>query len=117
VACTLEVDPEFPGARYLEATDSKALSLDPEVALVLFRVLQEATTNALKHGQAQHITLALRMDAGHFVARVQDDGVGFDPAAATEGFGLLGLRERISAAGGALSIQSAPGATSIEARF
>lgn len=117
VACTLEVDPEFPGARYLEATDSKALSLDPEVALVLFRVLQEATTNALKHGQAQHIALALRMDAGHFVARVQDDGVGFDPVAATEGFGLLGLRERISAAGGALSIQSAPGATSIEARF
>lgn len=122
VGCTLHIDPGFPGANYLEVPDSQALLLDPEVALALFRVLQEATTNALKHGQARHITLTLcfptsMLETSKFVARVQDDGIGFDPNVATEGFGLLGLRERITAAGGALLIESIPGATRVEARL
>jgi signal transduction histidine kinase len=43
------------------------------------------------------------------VLRVEDDGLGFDPAASTPGFGLLGLRERLRARGGALHLESSPG--------
>lgn len=118
VSCTLTVDRAFPGARYLEAPDPQGLSLDPEKALALFRALQEATTNALKHGQARHLELALGVEGGYFAVTIQDDGVGFDPTAETAGFGLLGLRERIGAAGGELTIDSAHGAgTRIRARL
>lgn len=102
LACTLQVDP--PAA-------SAAHRLAPEAALVLFRVLQEATTNVLKHADARRVavTLTAEGDGAALRLRVEDDGVGFDPAAATPGFGLLGLRERVRARGGALTLDARPG--------
>jgi signal transduction histidine kinase len=100
--CTLDVDPRVAaGVRRLE----------PETALVFFRVLQEATTNVLKHADARAVAVAITAveNGAAWSLRVEDDGVGFDPAVATPGFGLLGLRERLRARGGALSLDAAPG--------
>ena len=103
--CTLRADPRVR---------ADAARLEPETAMVLFRVLQEATTNVLKHAGARSVHVLIGAEGppaegADWTLRVEDDGVGFDPAAATPGFGLLGLRERLRARGGALTIDAAPG--------
>src|SRR4030095_10505107 len=62
--------------------------LPKTVALCLFRVLQEAVTNALRHAAANRITVALRGGADEIRLVVADDGMGFDPEAALRGPGL-----------------------------
>jgi len=96
----------------------------PEVAVtVLFRVAQEALTNALKHAQAGQILLQLQALAGGDLSLVvQDDGQGFDLRAQNlhpqQGIGLRNMRERLAAIGGQLDIQTRPGhGTWIEARL
>lgn len=83
--------------------------LDPDVALVVFRVLQEATTNARKHARATSILISLSAEKGRIDAAVSDDGAGFDPKVASDRLGLAGLRERVLASGGRLLLESAPG--------
>jgi signal transduction histidine kinase len=100
LSCDLHVE---PGLR------SSAADLPAETALVLFRVLQEATTNVAKHAGARHVVVRLGVRGDDAVLGVEDDGLGFDPAASTPGFGLLGLRERLRARGGALHLESSPG--------
>lgn len=86
------------------------------VELALFRVVQEATTNALKYAEPGRISVRLVCGPDVAVVRVEDDGVGFDPAATTDGFGLFGLRERVFHQGGHMRVTSSPGAgTTIEA--
>lgn len=80
--------------------------LDPQVALTLFRALQETTNNALKHSGASSIHVALTLTGEHVQLAVTDDGRGFDPSAETQGFGILGLRERIRELGGTLSFDA-----------
>jgi signal transduction histidine kinase len=77
--------------------------------LALFRVAQEATTNALRHASPARILVRLAVTEQGVLLEVRDDGRGFDPRAGTEGFGLLGLRERLHALGGTLLLDSAPG--------
>ncbi|MEZ4393998.1 MAG: sensor histidine kinase [Polyangiales bacterium] len=98
--CALTVSPGFP--------DGVARP-DPESALCLFRVAQEATTNALKHASASALELSLSLEGEVYTVTVRDDGVGFDPEAQAQGFGLLGLRERLRAVDGALTLESRPG--------
>jgi signal transduction histidine kinase len=83
----------------------------PEVATAAYRILQECLTNVAKHAGAQKVAVTLGLDGrGDAIAmRVVDDGVGFDPAQAKSGFGLLGMRERAAAAGISLVIRSSPG--------
>lgn len=107
LACELEVSPEF-------ASDK----LSPEIELVLFRLLQEATTNTLKHAEAKTVKMELALDGERALARVSDDGRGFDAGQASTGFGLLGLSERLKAGGGELQIESRSGSgTSVTARL
>jgi two-component system NarL family sensor kinase len=96
----------------------------PEVAVtVLFRVTQEALTNALKHARAQQILIQLQAHPGtELTLVVQDDGQGFDLAAQNlhprQGLGLRNMRERLAAIGGQLDIQTRPGhGTWVEARL
>ena len=73
-----------------------------------YRVVQEALSNAVRHGRPQAIRLELvAEDAGGLLVRVRDDGAGDDGEAAGEGggFGLIGMRERVAQAGGTLSIE------------
>lgn len=81
--------------------------LDPQVELVLYRVAQEAMTNAARHSRASEVTLTLEHDADSVVLRVLDNGRGFDGTRA-EGGGLRGIRERALIIGGAVAIKPAP---------
>jgi len=93
--------------------------LPPEISLCLFRVLQEALQNAVKHSGSRHVGVALRNGTDRIDLTIRDAGIGFDPEEARwrNGLGLTSMRERLTLVGGQLSIDSAPGrGTTIEAR-
>jgi signal transduction histidine kinase len=92
--------------------DDSARSGRPEVNVTLFRILQEAVVNVRKHAGARRLSIEFRRaDPARLRLVVRDDGRGFDPGVPTPGhFGLLTMRERVEACGGALAIASAPGA-------
>ena len=83
--------------------------LSSEVESSLYRLVQEALTNITKHAAATGVELALVHREDVVELSVSDDGAGFDPQATGEGFGLVGMRERVALAGGRLEITSAPG--------
>jgi signal transduction histidine kinase len=80
----------------------------PELETAVYRIVQEALTNAVKHGKAQRAVVEINEDEDNLSLRVRDNGDGFDPHAHTDGFGLLGMRERVQLLEGALEIESAP---------
>ncbi len=84
--------------------------MSDEVELVLFRATQEALTNVARHSEASRAGVALTAFGERLRLTVEDDGVGFDPSAATDRFGLGGVAERVALVGGSLRLQSAPGA-------
>ena len=85
--------------------------LDPTLETTLYRIVQEALTNVLKHAEAQHVSISLVRKDGSISAVVEDDGRGFTPEAPPrEALGLVGMRERVGLVGGRISIESAPGA-------
>jgi two-component system sensor histidine kinase UhpB len=101
--------------------DQRHGRLPPQVELVLYRVVQEALTNAAKHASAKSIRVQLRRTAEEVVAIVEDDGAGFaveDTMRSRErGLGLFGMQERLALVEGQLVIDSAPGAgTRVHAR-
>jgi PAS domain S-box-containing protein len=75
----------------------------------LLRVLQEALVNARRHSAARGVEVILSAERRGVRAEVADDGRGFDPASVREGLGISGMRERASALGGRLEIESEPG--------
>ena len=81
-----------------------------ELESAVYRIVQEALTNATKHGGASVAQVRVLEADGHVAVTVQDDGTGFETSAATGGFGLVGMRERVELLGGTLRIDSAPGA-------
>jgi signal transduction histidine kinase len=82
--------------------------LSSAVAVTLFRAAQEAFTNVQRHARAKSVQVELGFDRpGRAWLRVEDDGVG--TAVAEGGFGLVGLRERVSLVGGQVTIRSSPG--------
>jgi signal transduction histidine kinase len=104
--------------------DSLDGRLPPDLEIACFRVVQEALTNAVRHAQAEQVHVELRRQEGEVQLFVRDDGVGFDVQAALErathggSLGLLGMRERVSLAGGQIDIVSTPGRGSeVRARF
>jgi signal transduction histidine kinase len=80
-----------------------------ELETALYRITQEALTNATKHGQATRAVVEIREEATSVHLTVRDDGGGFDPGAQSDGFGLLGIHERTELLGGELQIDSTPG--------
>src|SRR5262249_5708018 len=85
--------------------------LPSEVETALYRIAQESLTNVVKHSQAQNVTVLLTRRSGAVTVVVEDDGRGFDTEDAREdGFGLVGMRERLALLGGRLRVESTPGA-------
>ena len=81
--------------------------LPAEIETALYRIVQEALTNVVKHAQASIVSVVLTRKGQSVVAVVEDDGRGFDPARAREeGLGLLGMRERIALLDGRVTIES-----------
>jgi signal transduction histidine kinase len=90
----------------------------PELETAMYRIVQEALTNATKHGQAKRAVVEIHEDDSDIHVSVRDDGSGFDPHEDTTGFGLLGIRERVQLLSGTLRIASAPGeGTTVTASF
>ncbi|MGD9099770.1 MAG: histidine kinase [Anaerolineae bacterium] len=91
---------------------SGELSLPPAHEQALFRVAQEALTNVARHAQATQVRVELHATPEAVTLQVADDGRGFDPAAiqAASTMGLQGMRERLAGLGGALTLDTLPGA-------
>jgi signal transduction histidine kinase len=83
--------------------------LAPEVESTVYRLIQEGLTNVAKHSRAERVTLTVTESDGRIDILVIDDGVGFEPDAESEGFGLIGMQERVAMVGGSLTVRSAPG--------
>ena len=83
--------------------------LSPELETGVYRMVQEALTNAVKHGEASRAVVELFEDAHGVRVLIRDDGVGFDPNESASGFGLAGMRERVELLEGALMIESGSG--------
>ena len=86
------------------------VKLDADAELMVYRLVQEAITNLSKYARASHVWLSLGARDGQVEVSVRDNGVGFDAAApAKSAFGLLGMRFRVEAEGGKLTLSSTPG--------
>lgn len=76
----------------------------------LFRIVQEAVTNSLRHAEAGAVTVSLRWGEDSIEIVVADDGRGFNPTQPAEGFGFVSMRERAARIGATIDFVSAPGA-------
>jgi NarL family two-component system sensor histidine kinase YdfH len=100
------------GVRAAFEVDTGPLNVSPDTAQGILRILQECLTNVARHAHAGHVCVRLTCSSDGLQVRVQDDGVGFDPAKGLERpdcFGLAGMKERAQRMGGALQVESAPG--------
>lgn len=105
-------DQVHPDCRFTFRVDSAMPELRGEQAMPAYRVAQEALTNVVKHAQATRAVVTLSWEPGTGLVSlvVQDNGIGFDAAASGgAGVGLLGMRERVAAVGGDLSLRSSIG--------
>jgi two-component system, NarL family, sensor histidine kinase DevS len=89
--------------------------LSPELETTIYRIVQEALTNGLKHAHASRMAVTVAEEGGEVVVDVRDDGAGFRPEAATRGYGLTGMRERVQLAGGQLEIATGEHGTRVRA--
>lgn len=89
--------------------------LSPQVEIALFRVVQEALNNILKHARAFTASINLNFQKESLRVRIEDDGLGFNiqevnsPGKPARGLGLLGMKERVDLIQGTLDIKSIPG--------
>ena len=83
--------------------------LAPLIETTIYRVVQEALTNVAKHAGAQRVSVTVVERDGAVEIAVTDDGRGFSDDEPSEGFGLIGMRERIRLAGGRYDVESSPG--------
>jgi len=88
--------------------------MSPEVETTVFRIIQEALNNVLKHARAHNVSVVLKQADEQLRVIVEDDGVGFYPdqvgqSGASPPLGLSGIRERLNLVGGTMGIESAPG--------
>ncbi|MBS1714443.1 MAG: GAF domain-containing sensor histidine kinase [Armatimonadetes bacterium] len=93
----------------LSVSDLRTRTGDRETDHVLFRIAQEALSNAHKHARAESLKVTLTMTATSTVLTVTDDGIGFRPDGPSAGMGLAGMRERAIGLGGSLNVASRPG--------
>ncbi|NUS61481.1 MAG: histidine kinase, partial [Lysobacter sp.] len=92
------------------AADLPALGIEREI--MVFRIVQEAVTNALRHAGASLLEVSVASTPDGIAINVRDDGRGFDTTKARNnggGFGLFGMRERVHELGGGFFLDSAPG--------
>jgi signal transduction histidine kinase len=81
----------------------------PDLESTVYRIAQEALTNVIRHARATRATVHVREADHRVVLDVRDNGAGFSTDGTERGFGLLGMHERASLAGGSVSVQAAPG--------
>ncbi|WP_153130905.1 response regulator [Dechloromonas hortensis] len=93
IACQLKLEPE-------------EFDLDEGPAITVFRLIQEALTNVARHAKASQIEIEVHETADNIHIDIRDNGIGLNPVQSKQGFGLLGMRERVSMLGGRIDIAS-----------
>lgn len=97
-------------ARNIEVTLNSTyqkLPLEPEAQVMLFRVVQEALQNSIRHASPRHITIEIKNTDDHFELNIQDDGKGFDiNTAKKESLGLRNMQHRVQLLGGNIAWQT-----------
>jgi signal transduction histidine kinase len=94
---------------------TEAARLESELEGAVYRLVQESLTNIAKHARANQVRVSICEADDQLQLEVQDDGAGFDNEAVGHGFGLAGMRERVSLAGGSMSIASSERGTLVRA--
>lgn len=99
------------GFAYTENLQDNLNLLPSEISHFIYRTIQEAVENTVKHANAKHVDLDVKLVDNNFYLRYIDDGQGFLPDALSDvrHYGLKGMRERIELLGGIFDIQSSPG--------
>lgn len=82
--------------------------LEDTLQVTVYRVVQECTTNCVRHAEASHVRVEVKREKQYIKVTVTDDGKGLDTSA-VKGFGLIGMRERVSALGGKIAFDTAEG--------
>ncbi len=105
---------DFKNRTRIECTsfaDLNGAVIGPELSTALFRILQEALTNVIRHAEATHVTIGIRNDAGVIVLEVEDNGKGISERNIrnARSLGILGIRERALLFGGEVHIEGAAG--------
>ncbi len=102
---------EFAEAKGVQAhCDLQPVALASGTEIVVYRVMQEAITNISKYAQASQLWVSMKQEAGWVTVSVRDDGVGFDAEdTPRSSYGLLGMRVRVEAEGGRLTVASQKG--------
>lgn len=92
------------------AIEPEDLKLDQQISTALFRILQEALTNVVRHAAAKRVSVRVRMEEKGVLLEVSDNGKGIDreKVHSPNSFGLIGMRERVRAYGGTIEISGAP---------
>ncbi len=84
--------------------------LPSDLETTLYRIVQEALTNVVKHAHARKVSIVLMRRGSRVTALIEDDGEGFDlEQTRDEGVGLLGMRERVQLLDGRIKLESSPG--------
>lgn len=100
------------------AMNREEFEVGERLAIAIFRIVQEALTNIMRHAAASRVSVIIEDADSHIRVRIEDDGKGFVLPTAKKTFGLLGIQERAKMLGGRIDIDSRPGAgTRIEAWF
>jgi signal transduction histidine kinase len=89
-------------------SESVPEDLPDEYKIYIYRLVQEALNNAVRHSGARNAKVLVERLAESIVVRVTDDGRGFDPVR-SRGMGILGMEERVKRLGGTLRVESQPG--------
>ena len=90
------------------------LSLSPLLSTTLYRIVQEAFTNVMRHAKATRVNVTIQQELGTLRCSIKDNGVGFDVSSLSartgeRGLGLIGIRERLNSLGGSPLLVSTPG--------
>ena len=96
----------------IEVTFNHEVSLEglsANLSLVVYRIVQEALTNAARHAKASHVNVRISPRGRRLRIQIWDDGIGFDPKEVKKSTGLSGMRERALSLGGDIIVDSGPG--------
>lgn len=89
--------------------DYDVSTLPPPAETAVYRIVQEALNNILRHAEADSVSVELKTSGENLEVRVKDNGKGFDPAQGSDGVGLVAMKERAQFIGGSLELRSQPG--------
>ncbi len=91
---------------YALTIDGNIDQFDETLNIALYRIVQESLNNTAKHANASQVTIDLTLADGLIILHYQDNGIGFDKSQINAGYGLLGIKERVDALRGSLSVET-----------